>query len=165
MNGSPVLLSCLLLYWFRGTLALNYYRESQLATQLRSGLEKGTVLGPLQGVDYSDSPKTLLIALNTSCQYCAVSAPFHNRLAQVVQAKNPSVRVFAVFPNTAGEVQHYVEQNKLGLATIAGVDFRTVGVAGTPTIILLDSHGRVIDFWIGKLSEDAEKQVTYQLTS
>jgi hypothetical protein len=34
-----------------------------------------------------------------------------------------------------------------------------LNVTGTPTLILADSSGRVLDFWVGKLSREEEQQV------
>jgi len=50
----------------------------------------------------------------------------------------------------------------LGLSTIANVhvdDFRRYGVYGTPTIILVDTQGKVRDFWIGKLTDQAKRRI------
>ncbi len=55
--------------------------------------------------------------------------------------------------------KQYVQQNKLDLETVAGVDFRALNIGGTPTAILIDGSGKVRDFWVGKITQDIERQV------
>jgi thioredoxin-related protein len=38
-----------------------------------------------------------------------------------------------------------------------------MGVTGTPTLLLVDRHGKVIKTWVGKLDDSAKKQVQSQL--
>lgn len=132
------------------------------AAQLQSGLQKGATLEPLPGVDYGDSPQTLLIAMNTHCGFCKESIPFYNQLAEL-QRNNKSTRAIAIFPNSEDEVRQYVKQQQLGLNAIATVDFNKLSLAGTPTMILVDKSGKVLDFWVGKLSTDAEQQVISEM--
>jgi hypothetical protein len=48
----------------------------------------------------------------------------------------------------------------MNLNAVAGVDFKALSLVATPAMILVDKNGKVLDFWIGKLSKDAEQQVT-----
>lgn len=68
--------------------------------------------------------------------------------------------IIAVFPNAESDVRQYAQQNQLQLETIAGADLKALNVRGTPTMILVDKNGKVLDFWVGKLSEDEKRQVT-----
>jgi hypothetical protein len=42
---------------------------------------------------------------------------------------------------------------------IAGVDLDKLGIHSTPTLILVDSSGKVLDSWSGELQPDAEREV------
>ena len=129
------------------------------APKLESGFHRGDVLPRLSSVDYSAAPQTMLIAMNTRCSYCKESLPFYKQLGSEQRKGSYGARIVAVFPNTETEVEQYKQQNPLDLETLANVDFRSLNIAGTPTIILADSSGRVRDFWIGLLSKDDEEQV------
>ena len=146
-----------------GLFAWNYYQGRQLQTRLMSGLQKGTTLAALPGLNYSASPRTLLIAMNTRCQYCTASVPFYNQLAAFQKANDKTLRVVAVFPDTVDEVHQYVEQKQLGLETMSAMDLSKVNISGTPTMILVDSSGKILDFWVGQLATDVEQQVIESL--
>src|SRR5204863_9489624 len=44
-------------------------------------IEPGTKIS-LAGLDWSKSPRTLLMALSTTCHFCSESAPFYQKLQQ-----------------------------------------------------------------------------------
>src|SRR5688572_6578656 len=50
----------------------------------------------LENVDFSAQPKTVVIALQTTCGYCNESAPFYKRLLKESEGKN--IKFVAVFP-------------------------------------------------------------------
>lgn len=65
----------------------------------------------------------------------------------------------AVFPNSKVEVEQYEQQHQLQIEAVPASTFAALNVEGTPTLILVDASGRVLDFWIGKLSKDEEQQL------
>lgn len=142
--------------------ALNYRK---VQPQLQPGLQKRAVMRDLQGVKYADSRQTLVIGLSTRCEYCDASVSFYNHLAEFQRNKAQTVRIIAVFPNSLDEVLQYVEQTQLKLRAIPAADFVSLNVNGTPTMILVDDHGRIIDFWVGKLSSADEQHVIRNISS
>ncbi len=146
-------------------LAWNFYQGQKVGTQLQFGLQKGSTLAALPGVQYGDSPRTLLIAMTTRCKYCTASVPFYNQLAELEKSKDKSVRIVAVFPDKVDDVDQYVQQKQLGLEVKGAMDLSKLNVAGTPTMILVDSGGKVLDFWVGQLQPDVQQQVIQSLNS
>lgn len=128
----------------------------QRAPSTTGGFRKGEEAAVLPNVDYAGAPKTLVVVLNTRCRFCAESVPFYNSLA----AGRAGTRVIAVFPNDEGEVREYARQQSLKLETVAGADLRTLHTESTPTMILVGRDGKILDFWIGKLSAASEALVT-----
>ena len=61
------------------------------------------------------------------------------------------------------ETQEYTQREKLHLTTLGAVDFDALHVRGTPTVILVDKSGRVLDFWVGKLSTDDQQRILQTL--
>lgn len=147
---------------FLGNFAWNYAHR-QPAQQLRPGLAKGKSFAPLHGVDYSHAPQTLLIAMNTECGYCKESIPFYQQLVSNRTEQNKNTKLIAIFPEGQDAVQQYLEENQLEIESISSADFKALNLAGTPTMVLLDSSGKVIDFWVGKIPKEAEPQVRQAL--
>lgn len=135
------------------------YFTRTLTPELQSGFKRGQDFTQLPPSIYSGSTQTLIIALNTKCSYCSESLPFYKRLAEIQRRNDRATRVVAIFPDAEDEVRQYTRQNQLDIETIPAVDFRMLDLAGTPTITLVDNSGKVLDFWIGKLSEDSEQSL------
>lgn len=102
--------------------------------------------------------------MNTKCRYCAESLPFYKRVAES-QRGDRRTRVVAIFPNAHNDVKQYVQNSNLNLETHSEVDFGALGIAGTPTAILLDNAGKIRNFWVGKLPQDVEEQIIQSLST
>ncbi len=48
---------------------------------------------------------------------------------------------------------------------LAAIDLNGLKVSATPTLILVDSTGKVLDFWVGKLSEENQQGVMKSIGS
>lgn len=115
----------------------------------------------LPKIDWSTHDKTVILVLQTTCHFCTESVPFYKRLSQEAKAKN--IRLVAVFPTTVEESTAY--PNKLGLS---GIEVKqsplfNLQVSGTPTLILSDNKGEVLNFWVGKLQPEQEQEVINKL--
>jgi hypothetical protein len=132
-------------------------------TKFDDGLQKGQVLAQLPTIDYSATPQTVVLAISTTCNYCMESLPFYKRLLEAQQTAGQRTRMVAVFPNPKPEVEQYKEQNQLHVESVPALNYSTLNLTGTPTLILVDSTGRVLDFWVGKLSKEEEQQVIAEI--
>ena len=141
-----------------GVLVKNYLEPSGAKTSV--ALTKGSVLPEIAGVDYKQAPRTLILALNVDCRFCTKSVPFYNALAEARQENGGQFNLVAAFINKDPElVKSYVEQKGLSVQAIPGVDLDKLGVHMTPTLILVDSAGRVLDSWRGELQPDGERDL------
>jgi len=132
--------------------------------KFEDGLQRGQVLGRLPSIDYGAAPQTLVLVLSTKCSYCQESLPFYKRLLGERQTGGQRMRMVAVFPNPKTEVDQYKHQNQLEIESVTALNYGILNVTGTPTLILVDSTGRVLDFWVGTLSKDDEQQVIEAVT-
>ncbi len=114
-------------------------------------------------VNWSQQPKTLVLALQSSCRFCNDSAPFYKRVIESVKDKN--VKLVAVFPTDVEESAAYLQ--KLGLTNmeVKQSSLNGLQVSGTPTLILTNDKGEVTNYWVGKLTPDKETEVINQLNS
>ncbi|HEX6732536.1 MAG TPA: hypothetical protein VF074_21130, partial [Pyrinomonadaceae bacterium] len=140
-----------------GVLVKNYFAPD---VKTSVAIKTGTVFPEIAGVDYKQSPRTLILALNVDCRFCTRSVPFYNSLAEVRQQDAGRVNIVAAFINKdEGLVKSYVDEKQLTVQAIAGVDLDKLGVHTTPTLILVDSAGKVLDSWRGELQPDGEREV------
>jgi thiol-disulfide isomerase/thioredoxin len=116
------------------------------------------------GVDWSSHDKTVVLALAQGCHFCSESAPFYQRLVQTVRA-NADTELAAVLPQEDAEAHKYVESLGLKIDDIRKVSLEFIGVAGTPTLILVDRGGVVRKVWVGQLPPEKESEVISSVSS
>src|SRR5260370_10840706 len=124
-------------------------------------IQPGTHLS-LPGVDWKANGRTLVLALSTQCHFCTESAPFYQGVAQE-RAKNSNLRLVAVFPQPIQEGQKYLKELGVNVDDVRQSQLETLGVSGTPTLIMANNQGIVDDSWHGKLSSDKEAEVLRRL--
>jgi thioredoxin-related protein len=110
----------------------------------------------LPGVDWAGNNRTLVLALSTQCHFCTESAPFFQRI-QKEAAKN--LKMVAVLPQAVDEARKYLEREGVQVDDVKQASLSTIGVRGTPTLLLVDNRGTVADIWQGKLDADQEAGV------
>jgi thioredoxin-related protein len=120
-------------------------------------VQKGDVLN-ISKVDWRNG-QTLLLALSTSCHFCTESAPFYRRLMK----EHGDTRLVAVFPQENGEGERYLSNLGVRVDEVEQASFGDPGISGTPTLILVDSGGKVIGKWEGALPPTREGEVIAQL--
>lgn len=116
----------------------------------------------LPDVSWDTSRQTLLIVLSRGCHFCSESVPFYQRLAEEVKSRG-DVRLLAVLPQPPAEGQKYLADLGVPLKDVKQAELSSIQVAGTPTLILVDSKGVVTDAWVGKLPSDKEAEVVSKL--
>ena len=124
-------------------------------------IKPGTKLS-LPGVDWGRSRQTLLLVLSTTCRFCTESAPFYQRLARE-KAGRTDVRLLASLPQTADESRKYLGEHGIAVDQVTQSAPSTAYARATPTLILVDQSGTVIDSWVGKLPPPQEEEVSNRL--
>lgn len=121
----------------------------------RPSIQAGTKIS-LPGIDWNKSTRTVVLALSTTCHFCSESAPFYQELQQ---QKRDDVRLVALFPQPVEESHAYLNRLGIGINDILQSPLSSVGASGTPTLLLIDNRGAVVDSWVGKLTDVAAEQV------
>lgn len=116
----------------------------------------------LQDVDWAKNGQTLLLVLQKGCHFCAESAPFYQGLTREMESSK-STKLIAVLPQEVSESQQYLADLKVPINEVKKINPNFLGVSGTPTLILVNNAGEVIDSWTGKLPPDKEIEVLKKL--
>jgi Redoxin len=115
----------------------------------------------IPNIDWSKNRRSLVLALQAECHYCSESASFYQRLASEASARK--IRLVAVLPQTIEEGQNYLNSLKVPIDDIRQASLRSIGVQGTPAILLVDSNGEVKASWLGKLPPNKESEALNSL--
>ena len=122
-------------------------------------VKAGNKLPRLEGWDWGDHDRSLVLVLKKGCHFCEDSAPFYQRLAAQQQGDRSNTAIVAVFPDAADAVNEVVQAEGLAVHALAGVPLDTLKVSGTPSLLLVDRNGTVLNAWIGMLSPKQELEV------
>lgn len=112
----------------------------------------------LPGVHLPSDAKSLLLVLSTQCHFCSESGPFYRSISKIA-AKRGGLRLIAAFPQEVTDGQRYLHDMGIRVDEVVQARLSTIGVSGTPTLILIDNKGKVQRFWLGRLPPEMEATV------
>jgi hypothetical protein len=95
---------------------------------------------------------TLTFALSTNCRYCDMSVDFYKSLLD--GRPQNSFHAIAIF-----------QEANLTLDEVYQVDFRELNIVGTPTLLLVDAKGEVVERWEGLLSEEKKADLLQRFSA
>jgi len=141
-------------------LALGYVVLGRYVSEYRARpVTPGDRLAAIPNLDWSQHRRTLVLVLNTGCHFCQQSVPFYQKLASAQPAARDDLALVAVFPNDPDTVLHFLTREDLRIRSVSAVALDRLRVDATPTIILVNSDGRVERAWIGALTPSEELDV------
>lgn len=117
----------------------------------------------LADTNFSEKPKTVVLALQSTCRFCNDSAPFYKKMLEATKGKN--IQFVAVFPTEVEESRKHLENLGINGFEVKQASFSVFDVSSTPTLILTNSKGEVEKFWVGQLTAEKETEVINQLNS
>jgi thiol-disulfide isomerase/thioredoxin len=116
----------------------------------------------LDGVDFSQSKKTLLLFFQRNCDVCQASLPFYRSLLQKFPVST-SVQFVFITPDAPNVAEPFLKQEGISSVTVLEGRPGMLGVRSTPTLILADSDAAVRGYWVGQLTPERESEIRYAL--
>ena len=153
----------LVAFMFGGFLISRFVTKAVPQPAMATGkkIVKGTEIN-LPNADWNKSEKTLVLAISTKCHFCSESSPFYQKLAEL-KKENSGVRLIVVAPQSVEETRRYLDEHNISVDEIKQVSLDKVFVNGTPTLIMVNQKGAVVESWIGKLPAEKETEVIKSL--
>lgn len=108
------------------------------------------------GINWGANHRTLVMGLQTTCHFCTQSGPFFQRL---VEAAPSDLKIVAVFPQAEGVAKSYLDNLGVRVNEVKQASLATLGIAGTPTLLLVDDLGVVKDVWSGQQAPEGETNI------
>lgn len=143
-------------------LASNNPTQNTLASTKRNptGVQIGTKVN-VPDVDWNNNQKTLVIYTRKGCHFCTESMPFYKELAQ--KQSEIATKIVIVSSDSVETSKGYFTEHGVVLSEIRQAKFVAVGIRGTPTLLLVNDKGEVLNSWVGRLSREREMEVISQL--
>ena len=105
----------------------------------------------IDGVNWADTERTVLIVLGKECKFCTDSATLYRRLAAGLTSQT-NIRLMAVFSKNESDADAYLKQLEIPIREVRYLSLSSLGIKNVPTLAILDRNGVVTDMWVGKLS-------------
>jgi rhodanese-related sulfurtransferase len=116
----------------------------------------------INGINWADSERTVLVALGKECKYCSDSAEFYRRLAAGI-AGQTNTRLIALFSEKESDGEAYLKHLAVPIPEVRYTSLSSLGIKSVPTLVILDRNGVVNDIWVGKLSPLKESALMSKL--
>jgi hypothetical protein len=79
------------------------------------------------------------------------------------QAEHSTTELLAVFPDDRRQTEEFLRSAGLQVPAVSDVALWQLHVSRTPTILLVDRDGKVLDYWIGSMPAARESEVAKAL--
>ncbi len=148
------------------TILLGYFLVQKFLLSTNSSasqsiaIKKGSKVD-ISDVDWQKQQQTLVIYVRKGCGYCTKSMPFYKSLTEIQPKINTKLVVVSI--DDTNTTKTYLAENGIEFNEIHQANLGSIGVTGTPTLLLLNNKGEVSNSWVGKLTSDEEKEVISQL--
>jgi hypothetical protein len=130
--------------------------------------EKGEQYAQLKAVVPAGSSRALVVAVQPGCHFCNDSMAFYKQLLDQRNQQASKVKFIAAVPanDKPAEAKKLVSDEAEKFAAVGAqpdnmvnIDFNAIKVPGTPTLMLVDNNGKILNVWVGKLDSGGEKEV------
>lgn len=152
--------TCLLIVTCLAVLGSLAYQRWAPPSGPSRGSQPGDVLPAVEDLDWGVSEKTLVLAFSSRCLYCIESLPFYKRLGEIEPVSSQLVALTREPAETGVE---FFSEADVDLTVLPNADLSRLGVRGTPTLMLVDNSGTVLDVWRGRLTPDQEETILASL--
>jgi hypothetical protein len=109
----------------------------------------------LADIDWQKNGQTLVMAVSSTCHFCTESGSFYQQLAKA----HDGTRLVAVLPQSVDEGKRYLAMLGVSVDEVKEATLASIDVRGTPTLMMVNSDGVVVNKWEGKLESEQEREV------
>lgn len=118
----------------------------------------GEVVAPVPELSGAAGRPKLLVVMASTCHFCTDSMGFYRELVELKRDRWPTLDVVAASREQPVVLGSYLQEHSLKVDRAVHIPHDSgFKVTLTPTLMLLDAGGRVLQIWVGKLSKDGER--------
>jgi thioredoxin-related protein len=139
------------------------YLKTRLGHSSDVGLTIGNKLEPPKGYNWREHGQTLVVAVRKGCTYCERSYPFYRRLESLEHGNHLKAHMLMVMPDDPSSGAALLAEQGITSQSIGNIPLSSIKVSGTPTLLLVDANGRLLQRWVGELDASNTEAVLAKL--
>lgn len=113
--------------------------------------QQGDTFPQVDSINYGASDKTVVLFVASTCKYCTQNMPFYEELAR--RRTLLRTQLLAVGFEPEPTITSYLASHRVQTDAVLSTLSRKFKFAATPTLVVLDSNGVVLNQWVGALNE------------
>lgn len=111
----------------------------------------------LAGVEWPPQGRTIILVVSSHCRFCKASASLYHTLT--TNRADGTPRIIVVSADPENEINTFLTEYEITVDQTIHAPPSRVGVVGTPTILIVNSLGRVEASFVGQLSPVQETKL------
>ena len=107
----------------------------------------------LPEISWPTHRRSVVLAISSHYKYCIQSTPLYRSLGSAAAAKNGpgNGALVVVTVEPVETMEAFLAQQAIVATKVLHVDFDSLKVLSTPTLLLIDAQGKVVDAFVGLL--------------
>jgi len=138
------------------------YLKSHFGRQ-EGDLPIGETISAPPGYDWHSSAPTLVIAVRDGCVYCERSYPLYRRLQSLEHDNQLKAHLLMVTSDEPTRAAALLSSQGITSQAITNMPLSNIKVSATPTLLLVDANGRLLQSWVGELGASKSDALIAQL--
>jgi hypothetical protein len=126
-------------------------------------LPVGEKISAPPGYDWHRSPPTLLVAVRDGCVYCERSYPLYRRLEGLERDNHLNAHLLMFTPDDPTRASALLSSQGITAQAVTNTPLSSINVSATPTLLLVDANGRLLQSWVGELDASKSDALIAQL--
>jgi hypothetical protein len=147
------ILTCILL----ATLATRRYFVDTHEPPAREGPGVGTMVTSRDAIGIDKADFAVVLGISTQCRFCEDSMPFYQAPRRAASQSRQRVVLVCASAEPTERVRSFLERNGLDPDAII-LPPPDAPLLATPTLTLIDSSGKIVAAWVGRLSPAQERK-------
>lgn len=111
----------------------------------------------LTTITKTPSKLNVVLGISTVCHFCEQNMPFYKTLSGLEAPGR--VALYTIFPQSSDEAKSFLQQKGVSPNGVISSPLSSYSIQGTPTLLLVDSTGKVEQSWVGALDSGRQADV------
>jgi hypothetical protein len=107
--------------------------------------------------------RNVVLLLSSQCHFCEESLPLYQELSRLRQQAGNDFSLLAVGLEAPESLRTYLSKSKVSVDNVLQVRRGFADINFTPAVFIVDSHGVILNAFLGKLDGAHEKQLLHSL--